>query len=462
MKMFHGRVAWWTAALIMAGASEAAAQAAPAVGDAPLSISAQVSLAALQSTLRRAIGKGASLSGSDRGTHPSGQGGYGIRYRVDVGNLRVSAGDDGTLAIEVPVSLSPSGGRKLVWLSPLAGVAIETLGCGPMVVNTLTRVTLAVRDGRLSSSVHADDARSANCVIRRKRNVLRGIGPDLTWHAHETLRETAAKRVSGAIAAALNADRLAALVSGYQEQAVARFSRPFDLPLADTALKLHIGKDISLGTVAVLPTALQIDLLAAVSPEIVFDGQPRSSTRAETPKRGFRVPIELVIPLRALPPSADGSGLEMKLPGSTAMLNLARVPAQADLVRLGVVGGQGVDSLIYFALRDDARASAAPAEFALDGTLDELLRQAGAWLGEASNWPEAARADAAELGRQVGDFRRVVESALGSLGDITLQPGLSFSLRQPQIMLGAGRYEKEMIRVPAELSGFAKVELTIQ
>ena len=447
--------------IMMAGACPLAAQAVPAVSEAPLSISAQVSLASIQSALQRTVEAAASLTGRDRGTHASGQGGYGIRYRVDVGHLRVSE-REGTLAVEVPVSLAPSGGRKLVWLSPQAGIAVEAQGCGPMVVNTLTHVRLTARDGRLSASVRPGDARSGDCVIRRKRNVSRGVGPDFNWRAHDTLREVVAQRVSDAIAAALRPDRLAALVTGYQEQAIARFSRPFDLPLADTALELRIDKDISLGAIAVLPSALRIDLLAAVSPAIVFDGRPASGADAATPPRGFRVPIEIVIPLRALPPNAAGDGLEMTIPRSTAKLNLARVPAHPDLVRLRVVAAQGANNLIYFALRDEAREKQSTAGFSLDGTLDEMLRDAGTWLGDASNWPEPARADADQLGQRVGLFRRLLETALDSLGEITLQPGLSLSLRQPQIVLGAGRYENDMIRIPAELSGFAKVDVTIE
>lgn len=444
---------------MMAAACAVAAQGLPTVGDAPLSIRAQVSLASLQSTLRHTVKSAAPLEGRDRGTHPSGQGGYGIRYRIDVAHLRVGE-RDGALAIEVPVSLASSGGRKLVWLNPLAGVAIETRGCGPMVVNTLTHVTLAVRDGRLNASVRPGKARSAECVIRRARNDLRSIGPDVNWHAHDTLRDVVAQRVIKAIAAALSPEPLADLVAGYQDQAVARFSRPFDLPLADTAIAFHIDKDIALEAVAVLPSALRIDLLAPVSPEIVFGGaSPVGEARLST--GGFRVPIEIVIPLHALPPGAPGDGLEMGIPGSAAKLNLARVPAHADLVRLGVVGAQGVDSLIFFALRDGVPEATAQEGFAVDGTLDELLRAAGAWLGEGSNWPEATRADADRLGRQVGVFRRVLQSALDRLGEIALRPGVSFSLRQPQIVLGTGRYENDMIRIPAELSGFAKVDLTI-
>lgn len=78
----------------------------------------------------------------------------------------------------------------------------------------------------------------------------------------------------------------------------------------------------------------------------------------------------------------------------------------------------------------------------LDGTLDELLSEAAAWLADPASWPAEARGDSARLAQQVTMFRGALTDAMTQLDDIPLRPGLSFSLRQPQIRLGSGRYEK--------------------
>ncbi|MBX3685959.1 MAG: hypothetical protein KF909_07480 [Rhodocyclaceae bacterium] len=442
----------WTCALLAAAPPGAFAQAPP-VGTAPLSINARVSLASIEATLRRTVNDGKAVIGS----LPTAIKGLDIRYRAEVDRLTV-AGQRGELAVGLPVLLALVASDSSTWLerqalAPVIG-AIEALGCGSVKVATTSFVKLATREGSLSAQVRQGAATSQGCA--------KDIASILGVRLDALLRETVGARVGAEIAAALGPTQLAALVSHYQDQAIARFSRPQPLPLEDTALVLDIDKTMALEAVVVLPSALHVGLQAAVSPQIVFDGAQRTGG-APGAGRGFRLPIDIVIPLRALPQGSAGAGLEMAVAGTPARLRLSRVPSNTALLRLGLLAGKEETGLVYFALRSPAGAqSTALPGAAVEGTLDELLGEAAAWLAEASNWPTAARHDAGRLAGQVAGFRRALADALARLGEIPLRPGVSFSLRQPQIRLGAGRFEDDMIRIPAELSGFAKVELAIE
>ena len=121
------------------------------------------------------------------------------------------------------------------------------------------------------------------------------------------------------------------------------------------------------------------------------------------------------------------------LPALPARLRLSRVPSNTALLRLGLLAGKEETGLVTLrcAARPGAQSTALPGA-AVEGTLDELLGEAAAWLAEASNWPTAARHDAGQLASQVAGFRRALADALARLGEIPA-PGVSFSLRQPQI-----------------------------
>ena len=405
----------WTCALLAAAPPGAFAQAPP-VGTAPLSINARVSLASIEATLRRTVERrqGRHRLAADRNK------GLDIRYRAEVDRLTV-AGQRGELAVGLPVLLALVASDSSTWLerqalAPVIG-AIEALGCGSVKVATTSFVKLATREGSLSAQVRQGAATSQGCA--------KDIASILGVRLDALLRETVGARVGAEIAAALGPTQLAALVSHYQDQAIARFSRP-SLPLEDTALVLDIDKTMALEAVVVLPSALHVGLQAAVSPQIVFDGAQRTGG-APGAGRGFRLPIDIVIPLRALPQGSAGAGLEMAVAGTPARLRLSRVPSNTALLRLGLLAGEGRDRPGHFALRSPAGAqSTALPGAAVEGTLDELLGEAAAWLAEASNWPTAARHDAGRLAGQVAGFRRALADALARLGEIPLRPGSPF------------------------------------
>lgn len=420
------------------------AQAAPQIDDAPLAVNARVSLRSIEDSLKRSVD-----SRQAAGSRSSGIAGLEIRYRAEVPKLALAA-RGAELLVRVPVRLDLVAGSIA---SPLDRLALNTMlgairsaGCASMAVSTETFVSLAVHDGKLAATVRQGEARGDRCA-----NSLATLGLPV----NALLGNMIGAPVRTAIDSALAPERLSALVASFQAQAVERFSSPQALPLEGSALNLQIGTAMLLETVAVRPAELHVGLRAAVSPQIVLDGAPQAEGPAAG-SGGFRVPIEIVIPLSAVSGARYGKALELPLPGDAGRLRLSRVSSSAGLVRLDLLKGTIDTALLYFALQE--KPAAHPV---LDGTLDDLLSEAAAWLADPSRWPAEARDDSGRLAGQVATFRSALDKALARLGEIPLRRGVSFSLQQPQIRLGNGRYEKGMIRIPAELSGFATVDLAI-
>ena len=434
----------WACALLLVPSSGSGAQAPLQIDSALLAVNASVSLSAIEMRLKRSID-----DGQRAGSRPSGVAGLEISYRTDVPRLALAA-RGAELLVTVPVRLALLVGRTASRFDRLALDAmlgmIGRSGCASMVVHTETFVRLSVRDHKLAATVRQGEARGDGCAA-----MLAGLGVPV----NALLRDTIGAPVRSAIESALAPARLAALVASFQAQAIARFSSPQALPLEGSALALDIDPTMLLDSVVVEPAALRIGLRAAVSPQLVFDGISRTPGPAAG-RRGFAVPLELVIPLGAEPGRGKGKALDMTMPGGAGRLRLSRVDVRAGLVRLDLLNGTGEHVLLYFALQDQPAARPV-----LDGTLDELLSEAAAWLADPASWPAEARGDSARLAQQVTMFRGALTDAMPQLDDIPLRPGLSFSLRQPQIRLGSGRYEKGMIRIPAELSGFATVDMVV-
>lgn len=421
------------------------AQAPSQPGEAPLSVQARVSLKLIEDRLKSSID-----DGQRAGARPTGIAGLEVRYRVEVPRLALAA-RGAELLVNVPVRLELVSGQVASPIGKLAlGAmlgAIGRAGCASMLVSTESFVGLAVRDGKLAATVRQGEARGDGCAA-----TLAGLGLPV----NALLRNLVGAPVRTAIESALAPERLAALVASFQARAIERFSRPQALPLEGSALSLRFDTAMKLETVAVRPASLQVGLRVAVSPQIVFDAAP-VQREPTADGRGFTVPIEIVIPLATVPASTRGRALEMVVPGGNGQLRLSRVALSAGLVRLDLVQGANTSPLLYFALQDRQAVHRV-----LDGTLDDLLAEAAAWLADPSSWPAEARGDSERLAAQVAMFRGAVANALTRLDDIPLGPGLSFALHQPQIRLGSGRFENGMIRIPADLSGFATVDIAIE
>lgn len=161
-----------------------------------------------------------------------------------------------------------------------------------------------------------------------------------------------------------------------------------------------------------------------------------------------------------LVPLVDGKAneeLTIDMPNTDESLGLARVPGHADLIRVRRMNQSRAAKMMYFSARPSVDNSAA-----LHGSFSDLLGEASIWLANEKRWPASVRRDTALLSRQVEVFRRALFATLTGLGSIELQPGVSFALTEPTIVLGNGRVSKNLIRIPAMLSGFAAVSLTVE